>query len=468
MVRRPLPARFAIGFVAPLIIGLCAAAAEPLTLDQLMERARQNDVRVQEADADLRVLQAKYSQAKWAWFPKFETTVITAGPTPEAINDGLGGPPLTDATRMYDLNFGHPGWMVGADANALLPIYTFGKISALREAGRQGPIAGEQLKRRAQDEAAFQAAQAYYGYQLARQGKETLKETSDRLEEAAKLIDKLLANESTQVTKIDTYKVTYFRKQLEAKQAAADQGVEFATAAIRLLAGAKPDEQLQIANADLDAPEFDLLPLERYLELARNNRPELKAIVAGITAREKEVFIRERQYYPDLGLFGFFRWRYTTSATRQLSPFAYDPYNDLSGGVALVLRQTFDIPMKMAMVDEAQANLDKMRAQQGEIEAGIRLELQKVHGDLQNALVRAKALGEAERSARRWATAAYANFEVGTTDTRELIDAFSALALASTDKLQAWHDAAVGIKALGRASGVRVDAPKPAQTTPAE
>lgn len=422
-----------------------------------MDRARQNDLRVKEADADLRVFQAKYDQAKWAWFPKFETTLITAGPTPEATNDGLGGPPLTEATKMYDLNFGKAGWMVGAEANALLPLYTFGKITALREAGAQGPIAGEQLKRRAQDEAALQAAQAFYGYQLARMGRDALKETAKRLEEAGNLVDKLVAQESTQVTKIDTYKVQFFRKQLEAKAAAADQGILFAGEAIRLLAGAQPGETVSVQDADLEAPEIELAPVERYVDLARSNRPELKAIAAGIVAREKEVLIRERQYLPDIGLLGFFRWRYTTSAVRQISPFAYDPYNDLSGGVALVVHQTFDIPMKMAVVDEAQANLDKMRAQESEIEAGIRLEITKVHGELQNALVRAKALADAERSARRWATAAYANFEVGTGDTRELVDSFSALALSSAEKLQAWHDSAVGLQALSKAVGARID-----------
>ncbi|MFL5318842.1 MAG: TolC family protein [Myxococcaceae bacterium] len=434
-------------------------AAEPLTLEKLVELARTNDVRVKEAEADLRVFEAKYSQAKWAWFPKFESTLITAGPTPEARNDGLGGPPLTEATKMYDANFGTVGWMVGAEANALLPLYTFGKLGALREAGEQGPIAGEQLKKRAQDEAAYDAARAFYGYQLARMGKEGLKETATRLDDASKLIDQLVAQESTQVSKIDTYKVSFFRKQLEAKQASADSGLQLATAAIRLLSGAKPGEPVEVEAQDLEAPTFELLPIDKYVDLARENRPELKAIAAGVTAREKEVFIRQRQYLPDFGLLGFFRWRYTTSSTRQLSPFAYDPYNDLSGGVALVMHATFDIPMKMAVVEEAQGNLDKMRAQQGEIEAGMRLELQQIYGDLQNALLRAKSLAEAERSARRWATAAYANFEVGTGDTRELVDSFTALAMASNDKLQAWHDSALGIRALSRAVGMRVDQP---------
>src|SRR5689334_22024255 len=71
---------------------------KPLTLDQIIERVRQSDLRVQEADAQLRVYRGKYSEARWAWVPRIESTILVAGPTPEARNDGLGGPPTTKST----------------------------------------------------------------------------------------------------------------------------------------------------------------------------------------------------------------------------------------------------------------------------------------------------------------------------------------------------------------------------------
>ena len=62
-------------------------------------------------------------------------------------------------------------------------------------------------------------------------------------------------------------------------------------------------------------------------------------------------------------------------------------------------------------------------------------------------------MSEGERSAKRWATAAYANFELGVGDTRELVDAFTAMAQGSHDRIQAWHDAALGVHALSKAVG---------------
>ncbi len=439
---------FALAGAAP-----APAANAPLTLPVAVQRARDNDLRVQEAEAELQRLQALYREASWAWFPKFESFVAIGGPTPEARNNGLGGPPLTDATLMYDLNFGEPGVMFRTEMSAFMPLVTFGKLTAVKTAAKRGVEVGENLRERARNEAGFQAAQAYFGYQLARQGEAALEDTLERLIEAEKLILELLEQESSQVTKMDTYKVQYFRQQIESRRGQVRAGRELARQALKLLVGADPKLPLEIAEQDLEMPEFPLRELEQYQQAAAGQRPELSAIRAGIAAREQEVLIRQRLFFPDFGLAGFFRWMWTSSATRQKSPFAYDPYNDLSGGVALVGRATFDFPTKDAQLEQSRAELRKLETQRAQLEAAISLEVQKAWGDVQDALTRARAFTDAERNARRWATAAYASFELGTSDTRELIDAFTALALASTDKMKAWHDAQVGLAELARVTG---------------
>lgn len=428
------------------------AKQAPLTLARLIERARSTDSRVEEATAELRKFQALYDQARWAWFPRFEITVGVGGPVPEARYDANGV--LTEASRRGDLNFGRVGVTVFSSGNAVLPLYTFGKLTALEKAGAQGPIVGEALRERARDEAGFQAAQAYFGYQLARSGLLQLEDVSKRLEDAAQRIDALLEDESEQVSQVDTYKVRFFRQLVEARRAEARQGLSLALAAIGLLANAAPGEPVAVVEEDLPLEE-DVEPpsLERAVALAEQHRPELTAIAAGIVAREAEVFIRARSYYPDLGLAGFYDVRYTSSAERQINPFAFDRFNDRTAGLGLVMRGTFDIPIKDAQLEQARAELDKLHAQQKQIRAGIQLEVTKVHGELVAAWARARAFTEAEKNARRWVTAAFAAFDLGTGETRDLVDAFTAYAQASSDRSKSWHDVRVGMAALARVTG---------------
>jgi outer membrane protein TolC len=444
-----------------------AAPAAPLTLPQIIERARKNDHRVREAQAQLRWYRAKSEEARWAWFPRMDSYFMIAGPTPEARNDALGGPPLTKSTLMYDLDFGQPGVMMRAGAEAVLPIYTFGKLDALEEAGKQGVVAGEALTVRAQDESELQAAQAYYGYCLAKQAAKVLDDTMKRLEDAEKSLTRLRAEGSAQVTQMDLYKLSFYRQQALVQKSQAEAGANFGLAALRLILAAEPGEEIEIAMEDFTAPEGSLAPVDSFIIEAAKHRPELRAIAAGLEARAQEVKIREAMYYPDFGIAGFFRWMWTTSATRQLSPFAYDPYNDLSAGIGLVMRYQWDFPQKGILLEQARAEYEKMQHQQDLLGAAVRLEIEKSWGEVDFAIKKGERQTEAEKQARRWANAAFTSFDLGTGDTRELVDAFSAYATASVSRLQAYHDAKVGLHALTRAVGQPAElTQKPPQAPP--
>ncbi|MFT3708610.1 MAG: TolC family protein [Archangium sp.] len=441
-------------FLALLIAFVSVSAqAKPLTLPELIARARAQDHRVKEAQAQLRFFRSKYDEARWAWFPKLDSYFLVAGPTPEARNDGLGGPPTTAATKMYDLDFGQPGVMMGAGADAVLPIYTFGKLDALEEAGKKGVEAGEALTRRAQDEAEYQVSQAFYGYSLARAAMSVVDDTAKRLDDAEKTLIRLRNEKSEQVTQMDIYKLAFYRQQAEVQRAQAESGAGFALAAIRLLVAAAPDEHIEVQPEELVLPEGSLEPLDALIIRAAEYRPELKAIAAGLAAREQEVKIREAMYYPDFGIAGFFRWRWTTSATRQVSPFAYDPYNDLSAGVGLVMHYQWDFPHKSIQLEQSRAEYEKMEHQRDLLAAAVKLEIEKAYGETNLALVKATKQIEAEKQARRWATSAFAAFELGTGDTRELVDSFTAYAQASALRVQALYDLQVGLRGLTRSVG---------------
>ncbi len=427
--------------------------AAPLTLPQLIERARANDHRVKDSEAQLRFLKGKYDEARWAWVPRIETTVMVAGPIPEARNNGVGGPPLTEASYTGDLNLGNMGIMLRAEAQGVLPIYTFGKLDALKELGARGVDLGLALKVRAQDEAEFQVAQAYFGLQLARAANKTLVETAERLAEAEKTVRRLREADSEQVTQMDVYKVEFFARQVKAREGQAASGERLALESLKLLTATDAKDSLEVVDDALREPFGVLPPIEAWLAQAEQQRPEVRAITAGIALREQEVLIRERMYFPDFGIAGFARAVYTSSATPQTDPFANDPYNQLVAGIGLVGRYTWDFPIKAAQLEQARAEHERLLHQRSLLMGGIRLEVAKAHGELADALIRAQHQTEAEKAARRWAQSAFAAFDLGTTDTKETVDSFTALATASGEKAKAWYDVALGLQAARKAVG---------------
>jgi outer membrane protein TolC len=430
------------------------------TLKQIQDHARAQDLRVLAAEAQLRSFHAMYEQAAWAWFPKLETFLTVAGPTPEAKRtmpagaSGASYEDVTTASQLYNFNFGRPGVLVAANVTGAIPIFTFGKLTALKEAGEKGVIIGEALRDRARAEAVYQCAQAFYGYQLARTIESDLNDATTQLTDARKRIGDMLKADSAQVTKLDTYKIEFFASVLESQKAAARKGRDLATAALRLLAGIAEADPFDVVQEDLVDPKLQVLPVDRYVAVAAGARPEVRLAEAGVAARDREVFIRQRFFFPDFFLAGMFSASYSTNADVVTNPFYYDRYNKLEGGVGLTARITFDLPMKWAQLAQAEAERDKTMAERDLLNKAIGLEVKQTVGDLNEALARIASYGQSERSARRWSTGAFADFGVGLSDTRELVESIAARSFAGAEHLRALHDAHVALAALERVVGL--------------
>ncbi len=168
------------------MIALAALLAAGLALRDVQERARQNDPRVQQALAQVQNAQAKRDEVQLAWFPSIETTAFVAGPTPEHyLKGGAYDSNPTDPTHVRTLDFGGQlGVQLHFDAQAILPLYTFGKWTAGKSATQHLVGAQEALLSRARDQASFDAARAFWGYQAARNAGETVQKIRDRLDEA--------------------------------------------------------------------------------------------------------------------------------------------------------------------------------------------------------------------------------------------------------------------------------------------
>jgi len=426
-----------------------AETISPISRDEIMELAQKNDKRARVIREQLSILEAKQQEARWAWFPKFESTFAVAGPVPEARNDGLGGPPTTASSYLYSWDWGKLGISLRANMGTVLPVYTFGKLSALREMAAHAVGLGHTLELKTKEEIRLQTLQAYWGFQVARQAKATVQEGQKRLDEVERLLRQMEKAGSIQVSQVDFFKLKYYRHVLESRLGDLEAGEQFALAALEAMTGSF----VMPMKEDIAEPETELPSVEKCVELALGARVELRTLEEGIALRKAEVKLAESQFWPDIGVFGFVRWAWTSNTTRQYSPFAYDPYHETSAGIGLMLRVTFDIPQKMARFQQARGELRKIQFEREAAEAGLKVELAKLLGELHGIQVRAKSLAQSEREARKWATASTAAFELGTGEAREVFDAYLAWLSVSSEKLKAWAEFQLGLAVLERAAG---------------
>ena len=311
-----------------MILLVAALVAQGLTLRDLQDRARNNDPRARQAVAQLENARGRSDEASWAFFPDFSTTAYLAGPTPERrLKDPNGNPVdpanLTPGTT-GDWWKGKLGVTTHAEMQAILPVWTFGKLTAGRSAGEHLVKATEALLQRARDQAAFDTARAYWGYQTARNADTSVQKIRDRLAEAKTTAQKLLAQQSDQISKADSLKLDYLSEEIEAKHAEAVKNRDLALTGLKLLVGL---QDLNVAQQDL--PEAPALPNgDEILRKALERRPETHAAAEAVRARQDLVDLARARFWPDLALVGGLRFTTTTNADNPPSPFVNNPYHE--------------------------------------------------------------------------------------------------------------------------------------------
>jgi outer membrane protein, multidrug efflux system len=436
-----------------------AAAAPPkpppLTLDQLQELARQNDPRTAMARAQLDNAQDKRDEVFWSFFPNFETRLSVAGPTPEAqFNKGSGHP-----TSLLDVTTGSRCWFcgdlgigVGVTTTAVLPLYSFGKFGAGRTAAGHLVGASSALLQRAYDEATFDVTRAYWGYQTARGAHDTVVQVRARLAEAKQRAQKLLKEESDQISKSDVMKLDYLSEEIEARTAEAEKNAALALTAIRLLIGKEPDETFDIVQQDL--PQPPPTPAENdVLRRALDRRPEARAAAEQVAGRKALVDLERAKLYPDLALVAGGTFNYTSSADHPDTPFAYNPFNQRSAFAALTMQITFDIPQKLARLRQAEAELRNAAAQQRGAEHLVRLEVRQALGDLEESRQRALRYTNEANIGKQLAVQAGLAFDSGLGEARELMEDMLLWARADGEKFKALFDAQIAWASLQKATG---------------
>jgi outer membrane protein, multidrug efflux system len=444
-----------------LLVVLVAQAApqKGLGLRELQERARRNDPRAMQGAAQLENARSKRDEANWAFFPNFQVTAYIAGPTPERrlIGGDSDQEPtnplsLTPGSRGENWLHGQVGFTAHADVQAVLPIWTFGKLTAGKSAVGHLVNATEALLQRARDQAAFDVARAYWGYQTARNADDSVRKIRDRLRDAQQTAQKLLAGKSEQISRSDAMKLDYLAEEIEAQHAGAVKNRDLALTGLRLLVGAEPGEELNVAQQDLPvAPQPP--NADELLRRALQQRPETRAANEAAGARQALVDLARARIWPDFGLVGGVRFTTTTNASNPPSPFVNNPYHESSGFIAIGLQGTLDVPQKLARLRQAEADLHEAVAMQLGAQQLVRLDLQQALGDLAEARAKVERYGRETQIGKQLATQAGVAFDSGLGDARELLEGTLLYARADGERLKALHDAQLAWAALEKAAG---------------
>lgn len=462
-----------------------------LSREQIIRFALDNPA-VAAAEDEVDAMKAQLARARYLWVPQIDTlTTLSPGVNVRCDdvlldngNDGFefqfcrasDDPDLdVNTVKGYFQQLSRAGVRVAFSADAVVPIFTFGKIKNAKALARVG-VALKQLEKAAtKAETMLLVERGWVALLAAREGQAILREAQRVLERARGRVEKDLGGSeddwdvdpgsaNPDRDPDDLIKIQLAENQLEARMREALKVEAVALAALWALAGkaAPPGFDAKADRLAADPVDGGLRPLEEYRSIARVQRPEAKMATAAVQARAAQARLARSSLLPDFGIALGVGLARSTSADRDMSQLYYqDGFNYSRFTAALAMRWKWDLGL---VFDLRRARAQLRAAEHTEDAARILLghEVEKAYLDVMETEQLIDLSVEATELSWRLVISQEQKDTVGGGDAEKLLRALERWYTNRFSQVEAIHDHNRALAELSRAVGTPLVAPRKA------
>lgn len=432
--------------------------AEPISLDEAIEKALTADPRIEERRHLVEVargfLQEVEGHGGWsltsnsfvAVAPREEGSIFKNGTCVVASSECE----LRD--DRYDLD-GLTAWY-NIRMSLIKPLFTFGKLenySAAAQANIRIKDGDVELQRNA---TIMDVKKAYYGYLAARDGRLLLDDVNKRVQSAVDLVQRWLDEGEGDATQSNLYALQAGQGMIAKYRAQSAALEKIALDGLKVLIGQPLSDELEVTERrirPLPLPEQSLAEMQAS---AMAGRPEIGQLAAGLDARRSLLAASRASNNPDVywGMGGVFS--YAPGRERLENPFIYDPFNELGVTPVIGVRWNWNGGVGEGKQRSAKAELNALIAKSSFAQVGIPYQVAEQYYQVQGYYEAVENLELATRSARRWMISSYTDFEAGLETADKIMTALQTYVLAASDYLQTTYQYNMHVAKLENVAGM--------------
>jgi outer membrane protein len=398
-----------------------------LSLDQLIQMAVEKSPELGQAQQDLVMAESDLEQAKAARWPQLDALaiggVVDAADRPIVVVSPRPGPGdryLRGRIENPDWDPGDPGPFGKLEITVVQPLYTFGKISHRIDAALRGVSVQKAAKDKTRGSVILRVKELYFALLLAQQGKEAAADVESFVDDARKRIQKLISLGSTSVDESDLYRLEAYAAEAKRFKAKAEAGSKLAYLALKQAIGFPAEKDFDLDVKELPKDTRALGDQRDYIEQALRQRPELEQIDNGLEARKSLVEAAKADMYPSIFLAGVASLAGAPNREHMDVSYIGDDFNHANGGVVLGAKWHFDLGIQQAKVSKARAEYEKLLHTREYAMRNIPLEVAKHYQDALEHLHAFQASEQAASASRKWVVVAFANFDMGVGQARDI------------------------------------------------
>jgi outer membrane protein TolC len=358
---------------------------------------------------------------------------------------------LINAANVSTLSPNVGGIGLGINFRLTQPVYTFGKIEHGYRAAKRGIEAEEARIDIARAEAELNVARAYWGLTAARASRATAGAARDELASRVDQVAKDLESDTPKFTVYDLQRLKVALINTDLIISDIERNVEIAQAGLSAAVGEPSD----IDDTELDAVEIIEHPIDYYESEALWHRPEVLALDKGVQALRELQKLKLAEMLPDLAFVFGLDYRFAPSVEDSTNAFV-NHANQLGYSFFLTLHQNLDLFERHAKYVHARADANVLAAQRTLALAGIGFEIATAYQNLVEARRRMAIADKGQHVAQGWLNAIRQNLDLGTSDSRDLVEAARAYYELRLRFYQSIYDLNLDVAILRKATGVEI------------
>lgn len=436
------------GLVSPL-------TAEPLQLRDILQRAEMHSALVRDFNALRESAESKLAFAQMnRWVPQLELKAFT-GVVPDAK---LTNPSDINSIQQKNLNtefsFSELGPFFKMQLEALQPLYTFGKIDGYVSMARHNLVVSNLESQKKLLEVRSLVKRAYYTLLISNDSIDILNDVDKKLQDAADKVEELLIKNADNVSETDRLKIRVFTADVRNRRLDADRGQRLARSALGELMGISGDWTL--GPQELTAEESNQLKRDDIISAALRAKPELAQLDQVVKIKEGERKTIQADLFPTFFIAGKIDYAKTPGRTEISNPFVADDFNKLDFGAVLGLKQDLGLFRTFKKLEGIDADIERLKAQRDQLAIKIKLDAERSFEEAVSAQQAISINEDGFRAARSWLTSAALAFNLGTSETKDILESYAAYFKARVDLLKSIYTLNLALADLSQVTGVEV------------
>jgi len=409
-----------------IILFLCGGiyAEKPIRFAEGLTQLLKNNAKILESKAQILSFSAYQTEASALDYPTLSFLTYAA-----PIFESRGTPEYTK------LNYGKWGPYVHAELQAVYPIFSFGRIKDGKKAADHAVLGANYLHESQINKTIFEYKQLYLQIILLNRLKTVLDDANEKMGTVLSKAEKLYKKGTGEVQRKDLTRLKLFALELQRFNAEWLANKKTASLALGHLLGEK--ESLLVLESDFPHVVESTRDLESLIAAAHKDNPDLKALTEGLMARKHQVEMEKGANLPVLFLASRTELNYSNVRDQQQSSYAFDPYNRNWFAVVFGAKWDLDFGNTKAKVERAEAEYQKLKAQEKEALTGVPLKVAMAMWDFEKQRAQLGLSQKKYKEANKWSLSEMTAYTTGTGNAKDLIEAFGAQLLTEKEVAEA-------------------------------